>query len=264
MASRIRTRPISFGVVLLALLTAGEVRAQAPPATSPVATPAPAARWKAVFDLLFSGASGNQDLVVLTTGARLTHLEKERFEMEASVQARYGESGGQEVARNLRGGLKLDLNPKAQWSPFVFGTLEHDPFRRLNVRANGGLGVKYSLIDTPEAHLSVSGAGLYSYEDVELSMNSAVDHFRQKARSSWRARGTRTFGNGLRAEQVTFYQPRVTDAADYLLSAESSARAKLSSVVSFKLMHAYERNSTPPENVRRDDHRFEAGLSFQF
>lgn len=249
----------------LLLLCAGMARAQVPAATPPPA-PDPAApdRWRAVFDLLFSGATGNQELVVFTTGARLTHLEKERFEMEASVQARYGESEGREVARNLRGGLKLDLSPKAAWTPFVFVTVEHDPFRKLNVRANGGAGVKYSFVDSPETHLSLSAAGLYSYEDVNLSLNAAVDHFQQTARSSWRARAARTFAGGVRAEHVAFYQPRVTRAADYLLSAESSARAKLNSVVSLKLMHAYERNSAPPQDVRKDDHRFEAGLSFQF
>jgi hypothetical protein len=243
------------------LFTAAPIPAQQPAATAP---PTPPERWRAVFDLLFSGSAGNQDLLVFTTGARLTHLEKERFEMELSAQARYGHSEGREVARSLRGGWKLDVNPQDRWSPFVFGTLEHDPFRRLNVRANGGGGVRYAIVDRPDAHLSLSAAALYSYEDIDVRLDSAVDQFRQTARQSWRLKVGRGLPSNVRMEQVTFYQPRFAAPGDYLLTAESSLRARLNTRLSLKLMHAYERNSAPPEDVRPDDHRFEAGLSVQF
>jgi hypothetical protein len=253
----------SLLTVLVLSLSLGvpTLRAQTPAGTAPPTEPS---RWRAVVDLLFSGASGNQDLVVLTSGARVTHLEKQRFEMEVSGQARYGRSEGKEVARNLRGGWKLDLSPQALWSPFVFGTVEHDPFRKLNVRASGGGGVKYSIVDRADAQLSISGAGLYSYEDVRVALDSAVDQFRQTGRSSWRVKGSRSFAGGVSLEQVAFYQPRFADVGDYLMTSESSLRAKLTSALSFKALYSFERDSTPPEDVRADDHRFEAGISVQF
>jgi hypothetical protein len=232
----------------------------------PAAGSAPAPipdRWKVGMDLMFTGTSGNESLVVLSTGGRVTHLAKKDFELEAAVSARYGRSGGAEVARSLKGSLKFDLHPEARWSPFVFVQAERDPFRKLDVRAGGGAGAKYTVVKSKRAELSFSGAALYSYEAVQAS-EPGVDPLRRDARGSWRALVRGELPSGFRFEQITFYQPLLHDAGDFLLEAKTSARARVTRSVAVTLSHSYQHDSTPPPQVLPSDHRFETGLIVEF
>lgn len=221
-------------------------------------------RWKMGLDLLFTGTSGNESLVVFSTGARVTHLVKKDFELEAAVQARYGRSKGLEVARNLKGSLKFDLHPEARWSPFAFLQAERDPFRKLDLRAGGGTGAKYTALKSKTAELSFSGGALLNYEEVRTPVSSEVSPVRRDARASWRTVARRELPSGFRMEQTTQFQPLLENSADYLLEAKTSARARVTKAVAVTLTHSYQRDSTPPPQVRPDDHRLEMGLVVEF
>ncbi len=232
---------------------------------SPPAPPPPAPdRWKMGLDLLFTGTSGNESLVVFSTGARVTHLVKKDFELEGAVQARYGRSRGVEVARSLKGSLKFDLHPEARWSPFVFLQAERDPFRKLDMRAGGGAGAKFTALKSKTAEVSLSGSALFTYEQLQSTPGSGMESLRHNARASWRSLLRKELPSGFRFEQTTFYQPLANNSADYLLDAKTSARARVTRFVAVTLTHNYQRDSTPPPEVRPDDHRVEMGLIVEF
>jgi hypothetical protein len=232
-------------------------------AAPPARPPAPD-RWRVVLDLAFSGSSGNQDLSVLTTGARLTRLVKEDFELEANTQLRYGRSEGEEVARNLRGGLKVVINPRARWSPFISTTFENDPFRKLDLRANGGAGAEFVLVKAPRTTMDVSMGALYSYEDYAGEPGSAaLKRFQETALWSLRLRGQQKFQSGLQLEHNTQYQPRWNVGSDYNLTTDTSARIMLNDRIAFTLGFHFERDSTPRQGVERDDRLTRAGVTVQ-
>jgi len=242
--------------------------AQAAPTTSvqdaPPAKPPAPDRWRVVLDLAFSGSSGNQDLSVLTTGARITHLVKEDFELEANAQLRYGRSEGEEVARNVRGGLTLEIFPKARWSPFISTTLENDPFRKLDLRANGGAGAEFVLVKAPRTNVEFSMGALYSYEDYAGEPGSAaLKRFQETALWSLRLRGQQQFQSGFRLEHNTHYQPRWNVSSDYNLMTDTSARIMLNDRIAFTFGFRFERDSTPRQGVERDDRLTRAGVTIQ-
>jgi hypothetical protein len=218
--------------------------------------------WAAVVDLAFSGASGNDQTVLLTSDFRLSHLRTERFELEWSGSVRYGRSEGREVARNLKSGLKLDLLPEARWSPFALVTAERDPFRKLDLRSNSGAGVKYSFWRAPKGAASISVAALHSYEDFISTATDPLDP-RQSARWSWRFKGERELGPRVRIENVSFYQPVWNRSAEYQLTMESALRVPMSDRIALSLVHAYDRDSMAPEGVKRDNHLLKAGLTIE-
>ena len=263
-----RPRP-TLALAALALITASApawAYASAPDTASaprPDSAVAPD-RWKMGLDLLFTGTSGNESLVVLSTGARVTHLVKKDFELEGVVQARYGRSKGVEVARNLKGSLKFDLHPEARWSPFVYVQAERDPFRKLDLRAGGGAGAKYTAIRSKTSELSFSGGALLNYEELRTAAAPGVDPLRRDARSTWRALARKELPSGFRVEQTTFVQPLLEDSGDYLLEAKTSAKARVTRAVAVTLTHTWQRDSTPPPQVRPDDHRVEMGLAVEF
>lgn len=221
---------------------------------------APEDRWSGEVGLSVNGSGGNESLTVITSEVGLSHLQTDRYELSFRGRARYGRSEGVEVARNLRGSLIADFRPAERWSPFVFASAEHDRFRRLDLRLNSGAGVKHTFWREEWSEVSLSGALLYSFEDVALpdTVGSGVTH---TARWSWRARGRRQVRQGTRLEQVVFFQPAWDRIGDYLLEARTSGRVALSQSLALTTGFLYQRDSTPAPDVVPDDWSITIGLS---
>lgn len=251
--------------------TTAEARTEPPADTLPPAPPAPPTppvrdRWKLAAEISLTDQSGGRDLRLFTGGVQVSHREKEAFELEGSVQSRYGRSEDEVVARNHFGVLSFDLHPADIWSPFLFMTAERDPFKRLDLRFAGGAGAKY----TPFAKrrgaddVSISLALLYSREDLRPSELDPVPNDRSLARWSLRVRGGRELSEAVNVRHVTFYQPMIDQMADYLLRSETGAKVLLTERLALSVSYALNRTARPPEGVAPDDRLFKTGLIIDF
>jgi hypothetical protein len=234
--------------------------AEAEPAEAEPAEPEERDRWAAELGFAFNTSGGNEQLTVMTSHIGLSHLETSSYEASLGARVRYGRSEGVEVARNVRGNVSIDMWPGDSWSPFFFGTAENDPFKRLEARLNGGSGVKRLFWQDGWSEVSLSGAVLYSYENLdvpELEGNGVS----QTARWSWRARARRAFGEGRRFEQLVYYQPQFDRADDYLFEVHTAARWSITRSLAFTTAFLYERDSTPAPEVGPDDWSLTVGLT---
>lgn len=216
-------------------------------------------RWGFELGLALNASGGNEDLAVFSSSFGLTHLQKDAFELGLSGVVRYGRSRGEEVAQNTRAGINFDFRPQARWTPFLFATGESDPFRKLDLRFNGGAGVKRTFWRDDWSEVSLSGAALYSHEATDPA--PGVDLVERTARWSWRVRGRREIGERSRVEQVVFYQPEWTHGGDYLLESLSSLRVGLTRAVTVDIRFRYDRDSTPAPEVAPDDWSLTTGIS---
>jgi hypothetical protein len=237
-----------------------------PPAELPP-EPAPMLRdrWKLATEISFTDQSGGRDLRLFTGGVQVSHREKEAFELEGSLQSRYGKSQGDLVARNHFGSLSFDLHPGDVWSPFLFMTAERDPFKRLDMRFAGGAGAKYTPFprEAP-GEVSLSLALLYSREDLRPNEDEPVPNDRSLARWSFRVRGGRELDEAVSVQHVTFYQPMVDQMADYLLRSETGAKVLLTERLALSVSYALNRTARPPEGVAPEDRLFRTGLIIDF
>lgn len=244
-----------------------------PPAAAQEATPEedagaerPPDRWKVSAEFSYTDQSGNKVLRLLSGGLSVSHREKEAFELEGSVESRYGRSGGEVVARNDFGSLSVDLQPNRSWSPFLFFTAERDPLKRLAARFNGGAGAKY----TPyrgggNDEVSLSLALLYSYEDVSATEEfPALTPASRSARWSLRGRASRELRPGISLQHTSFYQPIVDEVANYLLRSETGAKVLLMERLALSIGYQLNRTSQPPEGVEPEDRLFKTGLIIDF
>lgn len=229
------------------------------PATAQEEAADEARRWGFELGVALNASGGNEDLTVFTSTLGLTHLQTDAFELGLNGRIRYGRSGGEDVAQNLRGTLNFDLRPEAEWSPFVFATAEKDPFRKLDLRFNGGAGAKRTFWREGWSEVSVSAAALYSHEDLELA--GPGSEINRTARWSMRARGRRALGERSRVEQVFFYQPEWRHSNDYLLESATSVRVGLTESLAFTLAFLYDRDSTPAPDVAADDWSLTTGVN---
>lgn len=233
-------------------------------------TPEPAARerreevpdrWAAALDLGFASSSGNSDLTSLTTGVRLKHLQTKLFKLEWSISFRYGESQGTVVARSLQSKLDFDVGPAARVSPFVFASAERDPFRKLDLRARTGSGVKYTFYRQDPGEASVRVAAQYSRENFT---SAAAQDPRTDGAWSMEFKGNRELGGNVKIENTTTFTPVFDDFADHNLDVASKVSSRITKHLALTLTHAYGYDSTPADGVGRTDQRFQAGLTIDF
>lgn len=257
----LRTTRISPSPALALLVFAGLVHAL--PLSAQEAEPE---RWQATAELSYTDQSGNRDLRLLTGGFDISHLQKDRFRLDASLQTRYGESEGKTVARRHYGSLAFDLDPENRWSPFLFADAERDRFKRLAARVSGGAGAKYTLYRNRPAksEASVSLALLASREEFFAPPSGVNPPSRTTARWSLRARGKRQLREGFDVHHTTFVQPVYDHLADYLLRSETGAKLLLDERLAFAVEYQVDRNARPPAGVRPNDTIFKTGLIINF
>lgn len=216
--------------------------------------------WAADLGFSLNTSGGNERLTVLISEVGVSHLETDVYEANIGSRFRYGRSEGEDVAQNLRGSATIDIWPEDRWSPFFFATAENDPFKKLEARVNGGTGVKRTFWQNGWGEVSLSGAVLYSYENLEVA-DSIGDGVSETARWSWRARGRKELGSGRRVEHVTFYQPEWDEFGDYMIESKTTARWSLTRSLAFLTTFLYERDSTPAPDVGPDDWSLVVGLT---
>jgi putative salt-induced outer membrane protein YdiY len=218
-------------------------------------------RWAAAVDLGFASSSGNSELTSLTTGIRLKHLQTKLFKLEWSLTFRYGESQGEVVARNLQSKLDFDVGPAARVAPFVFAAVERDPFRKLDLRARTGSGVKYTFYRAPPGEASVRVAAQYSRENFTAA---AAQDARTDGAWSMEFKGNRGLGSAVKIENTTTFSPVFDNFGDHNLDVSSKVSSRISRHLALTLSHAYSYDSTPASDVERTDQRFQAGLTIDF
>jgi hypothetical protein len=218
-------------------------------------------RWASSLDLGFSSSSGNSDLTALSTGFRLRHVQPRSFKLDWSASFRYGESQGEVVARNLQSKLDFDMGAQARVAPFVFGAVERDPFRRLDLRARTGSGVRYTFYDGSSGQASVRAAAQYSRETF-----TAVAQRDPRSDAGWglELKGQQQLGELGRIENTTTFDPVLGDIGDFNLDVRSKLSSRISRRLALTLSHTYSFESNPVPEVGRTDQRFNAGLTVEF
>lgn len=253
-------------VVSILLGTAAPVAAGAQGAEEPVSGEAAAVqeqapdRWRLAVDFGFNGQMGNTQLVALSTGFQLKHLETQRFEFELTSSYRYGRSRGETVARSTQMRVTVKAFPQARWSPFVFSSAERDRFKRLDLRSNGGGGMSYRMWNSSSGRLAFSAAALYSYENFTPTAAAPPSPTRQDARWNVRVEAERKLGDAAKVTHASAWQPVWDHASDYDVEMTTTLATRISERVSMTMNHVYEHDSEPPDGVKREDQRLVVGL----
>ncbi len=213
--------------------------------------------WRSMVEFGFTGASGNTSFSILSGGFSVNRLERERFELDLSAKIRWGKSDGEVIANDIQGTIKFDWSPQADFSPFVYATASRDVIRNLDGKFVTGGGVKWTLLRwDSESKLSFSLAGIVDHENFRLMPDSPEQETVTVDRWSTRVKFDHTFGSGATFQHITFWQPRVSDFSDYIVSVENSLSSQLHSNLSLVINHSYIHDEIPPPGAVSVDQRF--------
>ena len=215
--------------------------------------------WKVLLDATYSGSAGNQDLSFFDGGTRVTRIEPEAVELELNLRGRSGSDDGERVAESYQASLRADAFPEARWSPFVFASAERDRFKALDLRTNAGGGAKYTFLRAEDTEVSLSLAVLHSRDDFRL----ADAPTETDGRLSLRFKGAHELREGVRVENVSFYQPVWDVFDDYIAQSENILAVQVFSALAVTASYVYQRDSTPPPDIESDDHHVKVGIQLQ-
>ena len=238
---------------LLAASLAGAVGAQETPGA-----------WRFQVELGFNGASGNSSFSILRTGASIRYLRTDRAKLEISGLLRYGRSDGTVIANDARTTVKFDLNPKSDFSPFLYVTNSRDRIRKLDLRSNGGFGANYTFWRGTSGKASLSLAGIFDYENFRVEPGSGGDRSEGLARWSGRLSFDQSFGSGTEFRHTTQYQPVWNGFGDYLVNMSNRLTTKIMDNLALAVEHEYLHDEVPPPGVKPDDQKFSVLLRATF
>ena len=222
-------------------------------ATLPFAAPASAqeAGWDGEAEMGANVFFGNQDQSLVNARLELGHADS-TWDLSGSGRYTWGKSTDADGESRLTH-RSWNLNGTADYLPFAtvsyFGVAgaESSFQREIELRLNGGAGIKYTFVRSDASLLDASVALLAERTTLDVEpqppavpedpdVDRPVDDTETRARWSWRFRAQRSIDDDrITFESTTFYRP-VADAFDrYVVESTNSAAYAITDNVKFKV-----------------------------
>src|SRR5690606_25671169 len=121
--------------------------------------------------------SGNKSLRLLTGGLKFAHRDKKSFELDGSLQSRYGQSDGEVVARNYFGTFNFSPYKESRLVPSFSVKAERDPFKRLDLRFVGSAGAKFTpyRAERGNGEMAIFLMTSYEFQNLQVAPDDEVD-----------------------------------------------------------------------------------------
>lgn len=241
--------------------------AAAPPAQEATrsATPPPDL-WTFAAELSYTDQSGNKTLRLLTGGLKFSHREKQSFELDGSLQSRYGQSEGEVVARNYFSSVHFSPYKASRITPSFSIKAERDPFKRLDVRFLGSAGAKVTPYRAGggDGEVSLLLMTSYEFQNLKIQADDSSAEFTHVPRWTMEMRGTQKLNKSVSAHVQSSYEPSWGELANYLLRSQTGMKVLLTERLALSVEYQFNRTNQPPEGVAPDDRLFKTGIIIDF
>ena len=213
------------------------------------------------LDLSFDG--GNTERSGATTGVKFQWTEEQVTDFILASYA-YAESAG---LRNKNKGFTHyrhihQLDEKLAWEGFA--QLSFNEFTDLILRALSGGGVRLALGEVNDISAFYLGLGAF-YEHEELdNVLPGGDDTEAAVRGNVYLVTKHQFNQYVSLVSSTYYQPKLSDFADYRAIEDFSVVSKLTEASSLKVSVDIAYDSEPPINVKKTDSSLNVGIVVHF
>ncbi len=219
--------------------------------------------WVGTIELSFAGSKTTKSTLSILSGGTLQYKPKNKkdfwlFDTKYSLV-----SGDGEKFSNTGYGYIL-YNRRIGHGPFkfeAFTTLQYNGLTRINLRANGGAGIRIKL--TPESYslakFYFGAAFMYEYEE----LLEPVDYLRENRISSYFTFTLAPY-EGVTFVSTTYAQPRLNDFNDYRFCNETSLNLDITRKLGLSTTFNYNYDAAPPETVPNSTFYFINSLILSF
>ena len=217
----------------------------------------PAVLWSGHVHAGATEQAGNTDRFSATAGAEgLRRGLDDRLNF--SVLLNYAEEEDTVTTRDAYGSTKYDYFFSPRFYALASLELLHDRFKDLNLRATAGPGVGYQVWEDERKSLSVEAGTSYVVED----RSEADDDrwFTARLAANFRVQ----LLSWLRFTDALILYPELRELGEHTLRNEAALVTSLDTAWSLRLANVWERDSSPPDDVGKDDLRTSLSVQYSF
>ncbi len=201
----------------------------------------------------FETKRGNTDKDNYQASARVIYDEAKEYVVWAELSGEYGESNAVADTNKAFGHLRFihSLSDNDNLRYEMFSQLESDEFRLINSRLLGGIGLRYRLLNSEERGKGFFGLSIFheNIEYIESSLNPKEENQRLNVYLSYSIK----LDKSAAFSYVLYYQPKVDDFSDYIVTNDLELKVKLYKTLDLKLSVTYSIDSMPPIGVQKSD-----------
>jgi putative salt-induced outer membrane protein YdiY len=216
------------------------------------------------LDLLANGSSGNSN-TSSTNANFLTLWQHDQHTDFLQLEYVYGKSGGQVNLDRAFAHLRHRTSISPTWAVEGFAQVGRDPFARLTKRTLLGGGMRWVMFEVDRISAGYLGFGAFYEQEILTDTLGTND---PKESNLWRANSylvlKHQFNEQVRLYSTTYYQPGISDTADYRILEQASMLVKMAEKLDLKLSLDITFDSKPPQTVEKRDLYYGAGLEFSF
>ncbi len=259
------------GVVVAAALlaAAGRAEAQIVNVQSLVGAKTPEG-FSGQVDASADWRTGNTQFLILS-GAATVRYKHQRDLVFAIVKGDYGRTGIGASANTFIKKTFEHIRYRHTFTDWLVGEAfvqnEADLFRRLSVRALGGLGPRFLIVTTTQFQLAAGVAYMFEYDKINDTTGPGITDagasFKEHRASAYLV-GNVALNDKLVLGETVYFQPKLTDPSDLRLLSEFSLVSKISTHLAAKTAFVVAYDSTPPDTIKKLDTSLQAGITVAF
>ena len=216
---------------------------------------------KLSFD--FGGKNGNTRKFNAGLGGRIQWYEPEQTRF-VLLNYEYGESSSnKDTDKTFLHFRNIWSHDKAlAWE--AFAQIEQNEFTRLNSRVLLGGGARFKVMQENKQSLNL-GLGIFrSKEKLDFSLATTDSGVTYNNRVNLYMVYKYTISNHSRLSNTLYYQPDISDVADYRLFEQFRLQLDVSENLSFNLSLDVVRDSRAPQSIKATDTTYKTGFEYSF
>ncbi len=181
----------------------------------------------------------------------------------ALAQTNYGESGQKVDTRNSLAHLRF-IGPLV--GNFLFWEnyyqVQSDTFRRLSLRALGGVGLRWKILSNEDVRLYFGTSVFYSEEDQQEVSGFSDQGLKVYLRNSNYIALNYDLNDNIEVFLIGYFQPLIDQIYDHRLSTKFGITTKLSENLKFNYLISVGHDNDPPQGVKPTDVTQTVSLSY--
>lgn len=214
-------------------------------------------------DASVNGASGNSNNVQFQGGARMQWQHGPHTDIGMASYA-FGKSQGKSNANRGFAHLRHRLRLTKQWGVEGFVQAQKDEFARLLFRGLVGGGLRWRMNDAERMALYIGAGAMYERERYKAQAGTTDPLSANMVRGNLYMVFKYSLNEQARFLSTTYYQPRLSEFADFRLLEDAALKVKLFDPIDLKLSLQVQHDSRPPQSVKKTNLIYASGIEYDF
>jgi len=215
------------------------------------------------LNLSVSGASGNTDNIVISSGGRLNW---QRSQSVTFLIARYN-YGENNQTRNINQTFThlrhiMTINPDRAIEGFL--QAERNEFTRMSLRALAGAGLRLTVHNSIRGQAFLGLGAFASAETLEERSGLTDSGTERLFRANTYLALDYAINKQVSISSTSYYQPAMDNHRDYRLLEQAALKVSISNSLALKLALDIAHDSLPPQAIDKTDISYHSGIEYTF